>query len=74
MKFGEVLELLKEGKCVSRQGWNGKNMYVTKTKLYTPENIQIDNDCLVLYNVHGSYNTWIPSITDLLAEDWKIAE
>jgi len=69
MNFGEILELLKQDKCVSRKGWNGKNMYVTKSKLYTPDNLQIANDCLILYNVQGQYNTWIPSITDLFAED-----
>lgn len=72
MNFGKALEVLKEGKCISRNGWNGKNMHVCMTKLYTPDNIQIDNDCLMLFNVSGRYNTWIPSITDLFAEDWMI--
>ncbi len=74
MNFGEALQVVKEGKCIQREGWNGKNMHVMMTKLYTPENIQINNDCLVLYNVDGKYNTWVPSITDILAEDWSIVE
>ena len=72
MNFGQALEALKSGKCISRSGWNGKGMHVAITKLYTPDNIQIDNTCLVLFNVHGKYNTWVPSITDLLAEDWEV--
>lgn len=28
MKFGEAIELLKEGKRLTRRGWNGKGMYV----------------------------------------------
>ena len=74
MNFGEALEALKQGKGVSRDGWNGKGMHVMKERLYTPENIQVDNPCLILFNVSGRYNTWVPSITDLFAEDWRIVE
>ena len=28
MNFGKALEALKEGKKVSRKGWNGKGMYI----------------------------------------------
>lgn len=28
MNFGQAIEALKEGKKVSRTGWNGKNMYL----------------------------------------------
>lgn len=28
MKFGEAIELLKEGKCVARDGWNGRGMFL----------------------------------------------
>ena len=28
LTFGEALELLKQGKMVSREGWNGKNMFL----------------------------------------------
>ncbi len=28
MNFGEALELVKKGKLVQRQGWNGKDMFV----------------------------------------------
>ncbi|MDR1714971.1 MAG: DUF2829 domain-containing protein [Prevotella sp.] len=28
MTFGEAIELLKRGKRVAREGWNGKNMYL----------------------------------------------
>lgn len=29
MNFGEALEALKQGKRVSRSGWNGKNMWLS---------------------------------------------
>lgn len=28
MNFGEAIEALKQGKKVTRKGWNGKNMYL----------------------------------------------
>lgn len=28
--FGKAIELLKEGKCVYREGWNGKNLFICK--------------------------------------------
>ena len=28
MNFGQALEAMKEGKRVSRQGWNGKGMFI----------------------------------------------
>ena len=28
MNFGKAIQLLKEGKKVARQGWNGKNQYI----------------------------------------------
>lgn len=30
LSFGEVIEAMREGKCVSREGWNGKGMFVCK--------------------------------------------
>lgn len=32
MNFGEALENLKQGKKVTRKGWNGKGMYLYLTK------------------------------------------
>jgi len=32
LNFGEVLELLKQGKAVSREGWNGKGMLIYLNK------------------------------------------
>jgi hypothetical protein len=29
MKFGEAIELAKQGKAVARSGWNGKSMWIT---------------------------------------------
>ena len=74
MTFGLAVEATAKGYAIERDGWNGKGMRVTRTKLYTPDNIQVNNDCFLLFNVDRRYNTWIPSITDILAEDWRIAK
>ena len=32
LNFGEAIEALKDGKCVARNGWNGKGMYIYLNK------------------------------------------
>lgn len=72
LNFGDALQILKIGGKVARKGWNGKGMHVRRVNLITTNNIPIDNECLILKNVNGCYNTWIPSITDIFAEDWEV--
>lgn len=68
LSFGHAIELLKAGKRVARSGWNGKGMSVQLRQQTSELNAH-----LVLQNVHGTFDTWVPSISDLLAEDWVIA-
>ena len=42
MEFGEAIKLLKQGKRVQREGWNGKGQYI---ELAT--NISYVNTCLL---------------------------
>lgn len=88
MNFGEALEALKAGKKLSRTGWNGKGMFVVYQKGYPegiPCNKQtaeawglnegdlfVCNPYLQIKNVNGSHSMWVPSIGDILAEDWMI--
>ena len=37
MKFGEAIELAKQGKAVARMGWNGKGMWIG----YSPGSPQV---------------------------------
>jgi hypothetical protein len=73
MKFGEALESLKAGFKVARKGWNGKGMYIQLHKGTDFEHAVIE-PFLVIKNVKNSFNTWVPSISDLLAEDWEVVE
>lgn len=83
MKFGMVLEEAKQGKKIFRQGWNGKGMlvyYVPANSYKSLTNVAKKefgettnyNPYLAIKNVDGSVSTWVPSINDVLAEDWEI--
>lgn len=81
MDFGDALRLLKAGKRVSREGWNGKGLYL----YYVPENsypavtptarAQFGGSVpyapyVALYTPGKPVSTWAPSISDALAVDW----
>ena len=83
MNFGQALEALKAGQKVSRSGWNGKGMfvylvpaasYLAQTgvaKQYFGEGSFVPyNAYLAIKNVDESVSTWVPSVNDVLAEDW----
>jgi len=85
MTFSTALKAIKEGKKVSRSGWNGKGMFVflVPGSVFTvsrppllgiyPEGTEIR------YHAHIDMKTadnmivpWLASQTDILAEDWGI--
>lgn len=88
--FGEAIRNLKKGKKVARSGWNGKGMFVVYQKGYPngiPCNKQTADACgmsegdlfrcepyLQIKMVNGSHSMWVPSINDVLAEDWCLVE
>jgi len=47
-------------------------MYVVIKTLYTESGYVIDNPCLLIKTPTDYFNNWIPSITDLFANDWEI--
>lgn len=67
MNFSEALELLKVGKTLRRRGWNGKglsvHLWIADGLTYPTFRIEDDE--------HKT-NTWIPSISDILSDDWEI--
>lgn len=82
MNFGQVLESLKLGSKVARDGWNGKGMFVylvppgvyparTEAAKSIGEEIEY-NAYFAIKNVNGTVSTWVPSVNDCLAEDWTI--
>lgn len=83
MNFGEAIQAMKEFCCVSRKGWNGKNMHVYledssvmvvkggvclgKERKYDP--------VFGMYTAQGTHQLgWVPSQADMLAEDWEVVD
>ena len=78
MSFGDAIAALKAGQKVARAGWNGKGLWL---ELQAPD----ANSKMTLPYIFMSYPSdakttpgarvpWLASQTDMLAEDWAIAE
>lgn len=84
MDFGEAIKLLKQGKRLQREGWNGKKQYIelatnisyknTKGEIINCEHNAIGNKAIAFVGTSGVQMGWLASQADMLAEDWKIAE
>lgn len=70
--FSWSLSLLKQGRIVARKGWNGKGMYIALASKGRGKDVDvIIEPFFIIKNTHDTFNTWVPSISDLLAEDWE---
>lgn len=87
MNFGEVLNALQEGKKVTRNGWNGKGMFLyyvpaASYKAMTPiaietfgENAMVPYEpYIAMKNAQGTISIWTPSVMDLFANDWEVIQ
>lgn len=84
MNFGEAVNLMKEGKRVKREGWNGKNQYIelaTNISYKNPdgevinaEHNAIGNKAIAFVGTSGVQLGWLASQADMLAEDWLVVE
>ena len=88
MDFGEAIRALKAGRKVSREGWNGRGMWLIYKKGYTdgvPANKSMSEAAgipegtvvkilpyLMMKTATGEYVPWLASQTDVLAEDWSV--
>lgn len=85
--FGQALENLKEGKRVSRRGWNGKDMFLflvpgSSFIVNRPPLLGIyPEGTLINYLPHidmrtanGEIVPWLASQSDLLGEDWIVLD
>ena len=86
--FSKALDYVKQGHKIQRFGWNGKGMFVVYQKAYpegikcnknTADAWGLDEGDLFkcepylqIKMVNGSHSMWIPSINDILAEDWRL--
>lgn len=72
MNFSEAFMHVNAGKRITREGWNGKGLFVAKQ---TPdEHSKMGNPYLYIdaKALGGELNPWVPSQTDLFAEDWQV--
>jgi hypothetical protein len=70
--FGTALALLKQGHMLQRAGWNGKGMYI---RLQVPdENSKMRRPYLFMSPVDGDLVPWVASQSDVLADDWQLAD
>lgn len=70
--FGWAIRKLKEGRFLTREGWNGKDQY-----LFLKEPLPSDIGAptlpyIMMSTVQGDLVPWLASQTDVLKEDWVI--
>lgn len=87
MDFSAALHLIKAGKKMTRQGWNASGQWVVLQEGYPngiainantarATGIAEGTMCrfqpyLMIQTAGGSFVPWVPSMGDLLAQDWQ---
>ena len=90
MDFGLAIEAAKKGAKITRRGWNGKGMWVVYRTGYpdgipcnknTADAVGIPEGSLFKVRpylqmkcVDGSFQMWLASQSDILADDWEVVE
>ena len=70
--FGYALRNLKDGKRVTRPGWNGKGMWL---ELQRPDaHSKMTLPYIYMKTADDQLVPWLASQTDVLAEDWMVLE
>lgn len=83
MNFGLAVEALKKGLKVTREGWNGKGLFLyhVPANIY-PAQTEVAKAAfgdvvpyeayIAMKTVRGTVQTWTASQSDVLANDWQI--
>lgn len=90
MPFGYAIEAAKMGRRIARKGWNGKGMAVAYQKGYPdgipcntstgsawgmkPGTLFKCQPYLQMRCADGTYQMWVASQSDILADDWYIVD
>lgn len=83
MNFSEALKAVKSGSKIARSGWNAQSQYVyhvpaaeyaAQTDIAKAEfgDMVPYNAYLAIKTVQNTVAPWLPSQTDVLANDWKV--
>ena len=67
--FEKAVALLKEGKKVCREGWNGKGMWIA-TQFPDKDSKMNGGPYVYISAPNGKLYPWNASQQDLFAEDW----
>ena len=79
--FGDAIEHIKKGGKAKREGWNGKEQYITlatdikcidqSTNLLSDcEHLDIGSQAILFHGTRGNQIGWLASQSDMLANDW----
>ena len=84
MDFGSAIKMVKTGKRIAREGWNGKNQYVELAtnisyvnaagEVVNVNHDAIGNKALAFVGTSGVQLGWLASQADMLAEDYYVVE
>ena len=84
MNFGKALDFLKEGKKVTRKGWNGKNQYIELATNISYKNVDdeiininhktMGNKAIAFIGTSGTQIGWLASQSDMLSDDWELID
>ena len=84
MDFGGAIKLLRQGKRLQREGWNGKKQYIelatnisyinANRETINADHDAIGNKAIAFVGTSGVQLGWLASQADMLAEDWRIVE
>lgn len=80
LNFGQALEAVKQGKKASREGWNGKGMFIWLNDHLGCEQVVPDEKdslpmlpCINMKTADNkSLTGWLASQTDMLSNDWCV--
>ena len=71
MNFGAAIESLKAGEKVTREGWNGKGLWL---ELQVPDaHSKMSLPYIYLNYPTGVRVPWVASQTDMLGDDWTFS-
>jgi hypothetical protein len=69
MTFSKALKIIKRGGVVTREGWNGKGMWIGL--MPTDAGKDMTRPYIFMKTADNGLVPWVASQTDLLAEDWR---
>ena len=78
--FSDALLWMKEGKRVMRRGWDGKGQFVFVATVSSLESQHCSGlsinptEILMQCSADKVLSAWLPSTSDILAEDWDLYE